>query len=98
MALVDYSPEKAGGGGPTPSRCFQPDVVFANDTYELNAGNRRTAGEFIQKRIADIAQVFDSDLASEVAVHCQIAQKSKETDAGSEAGVLGGVRSISNEV
>src|SRR5215470_2439705 len=61
-------------------------------------GNRRAAGKFVLRSIADVAEVGNADFAGVVAVAGEVAEKGEERNAGAERRILLGVLAEGNEV
>src|SRR6266404_4774855 len=64
----------------------------------LAVRDRRAAGKFPERGIADILQIGDADFAGVEAVAGHFAQERKESDALAECGIFFGVLAIGDQV
>ena len=59
---------------------------------------RGTAGKFLQVFVPDVSEIFDSDLAGEITVSGEIAEKRKKLDALADTGIMQNVFAIGDQV
>src|ERR1700722_17532422 len=60
---------------------------YASQRRALESRNGRAAGKFLHERVADVAEIFDADLAGEETVGGELAQETEEFDALAGAGI-----------
>jgi hypothetical protein len=70
-----------------PAPTLALNILYTHNLF-LQAWDGRTAGEFFEECIADVAQIFDTDFAGEITVGGELAQKGEEFYALPQAGIL----------
>ena len=74
----------------------RPGLRYAQSVSQ--AGNGRAAGKLFQERVADIAEILDSDFAGEESVGGELAQESEKFNALAQAGILFRILAVGDEI